>query len=215
MNEHDVQSIDREHAWNTLCARAAGCRGCGLGVMARNKVVARPANWRGQRRLVLVGEAPGKEEDACGLPFVGKSGRLLGDELQAAGIIPKMCYVMNCIQCRPPNNRDPEPQELAACRGFLVEKLKLVECDLLVAVGRFAAQQLLGVERFAITREAGREHPSNFSGICLPTFVVPHPSWAQRGGPGTLAEFHGHIQRLARWLQEKGVELSIMSKQGD
>ena len=100
-------------------------------------------------RLMLVGEGPGAEEDRQGLPFVGAAGELLNKILAAIGLARDEVYVANIVKCRPPGNRDPEPDEVRACRGYLETQIDLVRPAVLVALGRIAAQTLLGTDALA------------------------------------------------------------------
>jgi len=94
--------------------------------------------------LMLIGEAPGAEEDKQGLPFVGAAGELLTKIIQAMDMRREDVYIANILKCRPPGNRDPQPDEIAACRGFLERQIELVQPKVIVALGRIAAQALLG-----------------------------------------------------------------------
>ena len=96
--------------------------------------------------LMFIGEGPGAEEDRQGLPFVGPAGQLLNRIIGAIGLTREQVYIANVVKCRPPGNRDPQPDEVAACRGFLEEQVRLVGPRVLVALGRVAAQTLLGNE---------------------------------------------------------------------
>jgi DNA polymerase len=96
--------------------------------------------------LMLIGEAPGAEEDKQGLPFVGAAGELLTKIIQAMDLRREDIYIANILKCRPPGNRDPQPDEVAACRGFLERQIELIQPKVIVALGRIAAQALLGNE---------------------------------------------------------------------
>jgi len=124
----------------TIRAELGDCCRCGLS-RARQKVVFGVGNPHA--RLVLVGEAPGREEDEKGEPFVGEAGRLLDRILFAMGLSRDDVYICNVLKCRPPNNRDPEPEEVAACEPFLIRQLAAIRPELIVALGRFAIQTLL------------------------------------------------------------------------
>ena len=126
--------------------------------------------------VLFVGEGPGEEEDRRGEPFVGRAGRLLTDIIQKGmGLSRADVYIANVVKCRPPNNRNPEPDEIAACQPFLVKQLEAIEPRVVVALGKFAAQTLLQT-RTPISKLRGHWH--DFRGIKLmPTF---HPSYLLR-----------------------------------
>jgi DNA polymerase len=125
--------------------------------------------------LVFVGEAPGADEDRQGEPFVGAAGQLLTKMIEAMGFGRQDVYICNVIKCRPPGNRDPEPDEVATCEPFLRKQLGAIRPRMIVALGRFAAQSLCG-EATPITRLRG--HFRKYAGIpVMPTF---HPSYVLR-----------------------------------
>jgi uracil-DNA glycosylase len=97
-------------------------------------------------RIVFVGEAPGRDEDEQGVPFVGRAGQLLDQMLAQIGLDRRHVYICNVLKCRPPNNREPEPQEVATCRPYLLTQLSLISPDVIVCLGRHAASALLGIE---------------------------------------------------------------------
>ncbi|RMG11740.1 MAG: uracil-DNA glycosylase, partial [Deltaproteobacteria bacterium] len=126
--------------------------------------------------IVFVGEGPGRDEDLAGEPFVGRAGQLLTRMIQAMGYQREEVYICNVVKCRPPGNRDPEPDEVAACEPFLKAQLAAIEPKVVVALGRFAVQCLLGDPNARITRVRGTWH--SYAGIPLmPTF---HPAYLLR-----------------------------------
>jgi uracil-DNA glycosylase len=129
--------------WEELEAQALACRRCRL-AEGRNKVVFGSGNREAD--LLFIGEGPGAEEDRRGLPFVGAAGELLTKIIQAMGMTRDEVYIANIVKCRPPGNRDPLPDEVVACRGFLEGQVRLVAPKVIVALGRVAAQVLLGNE---------------------------------------------------------------------
>ena len=152
----------------TIAAEAAGCRACRL-CETRKTVVF--GSGSASARLLFIGEGPGAEEDRQGLPFVGPAGELLTRIIQAIDLKREDVYIANIVKCRPPQNRDPEPDEVAACRGFLDRQIAAIRPDLIVALGRIAAQTLLGNET-PIGRLRGRWH--ELAGI--PMMVTYHPA---------------------------------------
>jgi DNA polymerase len=129
--------------------------------------------------LMFVGEAPGKNEDLEGEPFVGRAGQLLDSLLGDIELERAKVYIANVLKCRPPGNRDPRPGEIDACKGYLREQIRLVRPRVVVTLGNFATKLLLNTE-IGITRLRGRRHDDWWMGITLiPTF---HPAAALRGG---------------------------------
>ncbi|HEX3526059.1 MAG TPA: uracil-DNA glycosylase [Thermoanaerobaculia bacterium] len=151
-----------------LAATVAGCTRCRLSE-GRNKVVFGSGNPNAE--LMLIGEGPGAEEDRQGLPFVGPAGELLTKIIQAIDLQRDDIYIANVVKCRPPGNRDPQPDEVAACRGFLEKQIALVQPRVIVALGKVAAQTLLGNES-PIGQMRGRWY--RIHGV--PAMVTYHPA---------------------------------------
>ena len=123
-----------------LSQEACNCQKCGL-AQTRTSVVF--GSGRTDADLMFVGEAPGADEDRQGLPFVGAAGQLLTRMIEAMGLTREDVYIANIIKCRPPNNRDPKPDELAACQPYLAQQIDLIAPVIICTLGRFAAQTLL------------------------------------------------------------------------
>jgi DNA polymerase len=150
------------------------CKRCKLCTTRKNLVfgVGNP-----KARLVFVGEGPGADEDVQGEPFVGDAGRMLNRIITAMGIRREEVYICNVVKCRPPGNRNPEPDEIEACSPFLLRQLKSIRPEAIVALGKFAAQTLLETKE-PISKLRGRFR--DFHGIPLmPTY---HPSYLLRSG---------------------------------
>jgi len=169
----DVQGLD----WNALEATVRGCTRCALH-QTRTQTVFGVGNR--QARWMFIGEAPGAEEDRQGEPFVGRAGQLLTAMLKALGFRREDVYIANVLKCRPPGNRDPRPDEVGQCRGYLERQIELVAPTLIVAVGRIAAQSLLGTDT-ALARLRGRVHGLGHRG--WPLIVTYHPAYLLRS-PG-------------------------------
>jgi len=138
---------------DSLAGECGACRRCGLAATRQQVVVGR---GNPNARLLLVGEAPGAEEEACGQPFVGRSGRLLEAMLAAAGLDSERdLYIANVIKCRPPGNRKPSRTEIEACRPWLERQIALVRPQLVLLVGATALEALLGIKG-GITRLRGQ-----------------------------------------------------------
>jgi DNA polymerase len=125
--------------------------------------------------LMFVGEGPGADEDEIGEPFVGRAGQLLTQIIKAMGFAREDVYIANVVKCRPPNNRNPEPDEIAQCSPFLLAQIASIRPKVIVALGKFAAQTLLGIET-PISRLRGRFHELGDT-VVMPTF---HPSYLLR-----------------------------------
>ena len=171
--------------WAQLEAAVAGCRACAL-CGGRTQTVfgvgARQADW------MVIGEAPGENEDRLGQPFVGQAGKLLDNMLAAIGLsrqaedeagAPRQgVYIANVLKCRPPRNRNPQPEEIAQCEPYLRRQVELVQPRIILAMGRFAVQSLLNTTE-PIGRLRGRVH--QYRGV--PVIVTYHPAYLLRALP--------------------------------
>lgn len=158
--------------WEELRDCVASCTRCALSQSRTNTVfgVGNPqADW------MIIGEAPGAEEDRQGEPFVGRAGKLLDQMLFAIGQSRDSVFIANILKCRPPNNRDPKADEAAACRDYLERQIDLIRPKIILAVGRIAAQNLLGSDD-PVGRMRGRRH--DLGGI--PLVVTYHPAYLLR-----------------------------------
>jgi uracil-DNA glycosylase len=171
-----AQDVSSPRTWIELKSAVSGCVQCGLHASRTQTVFGvgdEQADW------MLVGEAPGAEEDRLGDPFVGQAGKLLDNMLAAIGLSrAKNVYIANVLKCRPPGNRNPEPEEVAKCSPFLLEQIALVKPKLIVAMGRFAAQTLLATDA-SIASLRGRVF--QYAGV--PTIVTYHPAYLLRNLP--------------------------------
>jgi len=164
--------------WAALIDAVTSCTACSL---CRSRT--QPVFGTGNReaRWMVVGEAPGEQEDLRGEPFVGKSGQLLDSMLRAVGLSreasapARQVYIANTLKCRPPGNRNPEPGELLQCEPFLIRQIELVRPDIILAMGRFAVQALLRTDE-PIGRLRGQVH--QFHGV--PLVVTYHPAYLLR-----------------------------------
>jgi uracil-DNA glycosylase family 4 len=162
--------------WDALAQAVSECRGCSLCNGRRNTVFGvgdREADW------LIVGEAPGENEDLQGEPFVGQAGLLLDNMLRALGLNRRQnVYIANVLKCRPPGNRNPEPQEVAQCEPFLRRQVELLQPRIILAMGRFAVQALLQSNE-PIGKLRGKVH--RYNGI--PLVVTYHPAYLLRNLP--------------------------------
>lgn len=165
----DVATLD----WDALAERVASCTRCRLCEKRTNTVFGvgdREADW------MLIGEAPGENEDRQGEPFVGQAGKLLDNMLRALSLARgENVYIANVIKCRPPGNRNPEPDEVARCEPYLQRQVALVKPKIIVALGRFAAQSLLCSDG-SIASMRSRVH--EYEGV--PVIVTYHPAYLLR-----------------------------------
>jgi len=166
----------RDMDWPALKTQVAGCTACGLRAGCTQTVFGvgdERAEW------LLVGEAPGSEEDRLGEPFVGQAGRLLDSMLAAIDLKRgENVYIANVLKCRPPGNRNPAPEEVAKCAPHLARQIALIRPKLILAMGRFAVQTLLGTEA-TIASLRGRVH--RHAGV--PLVVTYHPAYLLRNLP--------------------------------
>ncbi|MBV8341064.1 MAG: uracil-DNA glycosylase [Gammaproteobacteria bacterium] len=162
-------------AWAALRAEVLSCTRCPLHVTRTQGVLGvgpQRADW------LVIGEAPGAEEDRRGEPFVGAAGQLLDAMLRAIGLDRKSnVYIANVLKSRPPGNRDPRPEEVAACLPYLVRQVALLEPQIMLAVGRIAAQNLLATDT-SLARLRGRVH--HFGERATPLVVTYHPAYLLR-----------------------------------
>ncbi len=163
----------------TLDAVAQGCTRCGLHGTRRSVVF---GEGDPRARLVCVGEAPGAREDETGRPFVGRAGKLLDRLLLAVGFQRDEVFICNVLKCRPPQNRNPQSDEIEACSPFLLRQIELIEPDVIVAFGGFAAQTLLQTKE-SIGRLRGRTHL--YEGFKLvvtyhPAALLRNPRWTRK-----------------------------------
>lgn len=138
--------------WEALEHDCKNCRECSLWE-TRTNVVFGVGNQNAE--VLFIGEGPGANEDAQGVPFVGRAGQLLDDMLSIIDLGRHNCYICNIVKCRPPGNRDPQPQEQDACFGWLERQLRLLQPSIIVCLGRIAAMRLIRPD-FRITREHGQ-----------------------------------------------------------
>lgn len=168
-----VESLDTsEMDWPELRTAVADCTRCPLHQSRAQTVFGvgnENADW------LIVGEAPGAEEDRRGEPFVGRAGKLLDEMLRAAGQSRDEVFIANILKCRPPNNRDPEAEEAGACRGYLQRQIALLKPKIILAVGRIAAQTLLDTDT-PVGKLRGQLHQLGD----IPMVVTYHPAYLLR-----------------------------------
>jgi len=180
-----VPAEERAAALQMIREDLGNCTRCALH-KGRNTIVYGVGNPAA--RLMFVGEGPGADEDAQGLPFVGRAGQLLNNMIAAMGLTREECYIANVVKCRPPGNRTPEPEEANTCSPFLFRQIDVVRPQVLVALGATAATYLLGA-RQPLAGLRGRVHA--FRGMSL--IVTYHPAFLLRD-PRQKKEAWGDLQ---------------------
>jgi uracil-DNA glycosylase len=181
--------LDPVRALNVLREDAIACTRCGLRHGATQVVF---GDGLATAEVVVVGEAPGADEDRSGVPFVGKAGKMLDLLLESVGFPRERVYICNVLKCRPPGNRDPEPGEVHECSPWLKRQIELIQPRVVLAVGRFAAQTLTGSDA-PMNRLRGRVHA--YEGI--PLVATYHPSYLLRT-PGDVRKCWEDLQLLRR-----------------
>jgi len=166
----DIANLD----WSALREQVSQCTVCDELVANRTQTVFGVGNQ--QAELLVIGEAPGADEDREGEPFVGRAGQLLNAMLIAIGLPRDQVYIANILKCRPPNNRDPKPEEATACRAFLKRQIALIQPKVILVVGRIAAQNLLHTDA-PLGKLRGQLHYLD-SGV--PVVVTYHPAYLLR-----------------------------------
>ena len=186
-------------SWSTLEAvrtDALGCTRCPL-AETRTQVVFGVGDPNAM--LMFVGEGPGQNEDEQGIPFVGRAGGLLTRLIEGIGLTRDDVYIANVVKCRPPGNRDPQPDEIEACAPWLDRQLVLIEPRVIVTLGNFATKLLLETKE-GITKLRGKEFAFARAGIDAALLPTLHPSAVLRGGGKTLAEARADFVRVKRVL---------------
>jgi DNA polymerase len=168
-----VPAARRAAALEAIRAEIGDCTRCPLAFQGRHKIVF--ADGDPNARLMFVGEGPGADEDAQGLPFVGRAGQLLNNMINAMGLKREQVYIANVVKCRPPQNRTPEPEEANTCMQFLWQQIDVVRPEVLVALGATAATYLLG-RKTSLASLRGRIHDIRGSKL----IVTYHPAYLLR-----------------------------------
>ena len=169
-----VLNQDHENDWASIESKVATSKKCSLHKGRNNTVFGdgnRNADW------FFVGEAPGKDEDLQGKPFVGRAGRLLTEVIFSLGLTRDEVFIANILKCRPPDNRDPKPEEVDQCFSYLEKQIDMVQPKIIIAVGKIAAHSLLGSD-LPMGKLRGKIH--GFGSNEVPTLVIYHPAYLLR-----------------------------------
>ncbi len=184
-----------EKKLNELKEEVLKCKKCPLHQKKTNYVF---GSGNPYARVMFVGEAPGADEDREGLPFVGRAGKLLTKLLKEIGLDrDRDVFIANVLKCRPPGNRDPLPSEIKACSPYLIRQIKIINPDILVALGRFAAYFLSGKDKIPLSKLRGRIMESVFGPKLLVTY---HPAAILRN-PGRMHEIKNDFRLLKKFLE--------------
>jgi uracil-DNA glycosylase len=172
-----------------------GCQKC---VLARTRTQVVVGAGDPDSDLMFVGEAPGYHEDKQGTPFVGQAGKVLEGLLASIGLSRPEVYIANVLKCRPPGNRDPQPDEIAACEGHLFAQVELIRPRVICTLGNFATKLLSG-QPYGITRVHGRAQPRRIAGVDLVLFPIFHPA-AALYTPAMMDTLRGDFAKLPELL---------------
>ncbi|MDE0170960.1 MAG: uracil-DNA glycosylase [bacterium] len=187
--------VDVEARLAELASEAATCTACRL---SEGRTQAVFADGSPDADIMFIGEGPGFYEDREGLPFVGKAGMLLNRLLGEVGLNRRDVYIANVVKCRPPGNRDPRPDEIEACKHFLVEQIRMVDPAVVMTMGNFATKLLLKTST-GITRTRGTVFPW-WGRVVIPTF---HPAAALRSGPAMADTIRGDLELAVRTADDR------------
>ena len=192
MPEQSIPQLPAD--WESLQLAVSNCRKCSLCQSRRNTVF---GTGDQNARVMVIGEAPGEEEDRQGLPFVGRAGLLLNQMLLAAGLSRESVYIANILKCRPPGNRNPDVQEVKACHGYLQQQIALIQPEVIFSAGGVAAKNLLQSDE-AVGKLRGRIR--HYGESKIPLLVTYHPSYLLRK-PSEKAKSWQDLQLLMKQLQ--------------
>ena len=170
-----------------------GCMKCPLGATRTNFVF---GVGNGEADLMLIGEAPGRDEDLKGIPFVGRAGQLLTLMLRSIDLSREEVFIANVLKCRPPNNRDPQPDEIEKCEPYLLTQIKMISPKLIVTLGRFASASLLRINSALGTL---REEVHNYNDV--PLIVTYHPAALLRN-PQLKRQAWEDLKRISNYLKK-------------
>ena len=194
-------ATDRAAELERLSNDWRGCSKCAL-ASSRTQVVVGTGD--ADANLMFVGEAPGYHEDRQGAPFVGQAGKVLERLLQTIGLSRPQVYIANVLKCRPPGNRDPQPDEIEACEGHLFAQVELIRPRVICTLGNFATKLLSG-QPHGITRVHGRPQPRRIGGVDLVLYPIFHPA-AALYTPAMMSTLEADFARLPELLSGNGAE---------
>lgn len=194
VNENPEQFENTKGNWSELESEVKNCTKCSLHKSRTQTVFGcgnKDSDW------LFIGEAPGKDEDLKGEPFVGRAGRLLNEIIFSIGLNREDIYIANILKCRPPNNRDPSSKEIHLCSSYLEQQIRMISPKIIIAVGRIAAQNLLGSD-LSMGKLRGTVH--SYGSENIPVVVLYHPAYLLRS-PSQKYKVWSDLQ-LARAVME-------------
>jgi DNA polymerase len=195
----DLTAAERRAKLVELYHEVRACHACPLGATRTNAVF---GMGNADADLMFVGEAPGAEEDRQGLPFVGRAGKLLDELLGEIGMTRQAdAFIANVLKSRPPGNRDPQPEEIEACRPYLERQIQLIEPRVICTLGNFATKLLSGSPA-GITRVRGRPQEREVAGVPVLLFPLFHPAAALRT-PAVLQQLREDFSRIPALLEQE------------
>jgi uracil-DNA glycosylase len=196
----DLTAAERREKLIELYHEVRDCRACPLGATRTNAVF---GMGNADADLMFVGEAPGAEEDRQGKPFVGRAGRLLDELLAEIGMDRRRdAFICNVLKSRPPGNRDPQPEEIEACRPYLERQIQLIEPRVICTLGNFATKLLSG-SPVGITRCCGRPQEREVAGLPVVLYPLFHPAAALRT-PSVLQQLREDFSRIPALIERPG-----------
>lgn len=172
--------------------RISSCQKCSLGKSRIHFVFGK---GNPHARVVFIGEAPGRDEDMQGFPFVGRAGKLLDEVLESSGFTQNEIYICNILKCRPPENRDPKPEEIQQCEPYLWKQLEIINPAMMVALGRVAAQTLLKIDT-----PIGKMKKTVYQYRGKPLFVTYHPAYILRN-MNNRGELEEDMLKIRRYFE--------------
>lgn len=193
-SKDEMACENNENNLATLKQKVANCTLCEL-CKTRTQTVFGVGNNHAE--IMLIGEAPGENEDKQGEPFVGRAGMLLNEMLKSIQLERKDVYIANILKCRPPNNRDPSPKEIELCTPYLKQQIALIKPKVLIAVGRIAAQHLLNTDT-SMGKLRGNVY--HYGDAKTPLFVIYHPAYLLRS-PGEKAKAYLDMIKIFDFLE--------------
>jgi len=197
----DTEVVSRSAALAAYATETAACTRCRLS-QGRTQVVFGVGDANAD--LMFVGEAPGFHEDKQGYPFVGQAGKLLDKLLEGIGLSRSQVYIANVIKCRPPGNRDPQPDEIETCERHLFRQIELIEPKLIATLGNFATKLLSG-KQYGITRVHGRPQEATLGGRTVTLYPLYHPA-AALYTPAMLKTLEEDFARIPELIAEPALE---------
>lgn len=194
--------MEKKEKLEEIAKQVAGCKKCSLYKGATNSV---PGEGNPETEVMFIGEGPGYHEDQLGRPFVGQAGKLLDKLIESIGLKREDVFIGNVVKHRPPNNRDPMPEEIEACKEFLDEQIRIINPKIIVTLGRFSLNKFLPGEY--ISKVHGQARFVDFAGKRLIVIPMYHPAAALRNG-GVMLQLQEDFKKIKKFLvvEEEAIE---------